>query len=203
MALQITDTRMTSDTTEHTAHVVIDALPEIGWEVSWLPYRVFTRDQAVTAMTIAETIAGHPVMTGVQELALDRWAAELGLTGPIAVEEVTKPRPRANRAGDPCPSWCTQDHNKELIPGNPQHGYIDTHHSDMTHAKGSAVQVQIFQRNSGPAISLMHVTGTAYLDLSAKDARSLAVMLAEQFPGLADDLLNATQVIADFIKNGA
>lgn len=47
---------MTSDQTRHTARR--DPERSGGWRVSWLPGRVLTRDQAVTAMILAgETAA--------------------------------------------------------------------------------------------------------------------------------------------------
>jgi hypothetical protein len=78
---------MTSDQTRHTAHVT-----ETGsWAVSWLPNRVFTRNEAITAMTLAEAVAvtdltdnGHDMW-----LHIDGWAAELGITGPHAVAEAS------------------------------------------------------------------------------------------------------------------
>jgi hypothetical protein len=54
---------MSSAATPHTA----TAWPAPGeptlWSVTWLPGRALTRDQAITAMTIAETVAGTPVLS--------------------------------------------------------------------------------------------------------------------------------------------
>ena len=77
----ITDTHMTSPATPHTATATGH-----GWEVSWLPGRTLTRNQAITAMTIA-TIAsgGVPRADDPIWLHLDGWAAELSLTAPGAV----------------------------------------------------------------------------------------------------------------------
>ena len=86
--ITITDTTMTSPATPHTATTTGD-----GWEVSWLPGRTLTRNQATTAMTIADMVGG----TGVPRaddpiwLFLDGWAAELGLTAPGAVARVSEP----------------------------------------------------------------------------------------------------------------
>ncbi|HEY6792064.1 MAG TPA: hypothetical protein VI365_32595 [Trebonia sp.] len=86
MATKISATEMTSDLTRHTAHAI-----EGGWEVTWLPGRVLTQGQAVTAMLLAETVAariddladnGHPLWGHI-----DGWAAELGISGPHAVAE--------------------------------------------------------------------------------------------------------------------
>ena len=50
---KITEDSMTSDQTRHTAARTAD-----GWTVTWLPGRVLNRNQAITAMTIAEEAAG-------------------------------------------------------------------------------------------------------------------------------------------------
>jgi hypothetical protein len=51
MATKISDTEMTSDITRHTATHTDD-----GWTVTWLPGRTLTRDEAITAMTVAEMV---------------------------------------------------------------------------------------------------------------------------------------------------
>jgi hypothetical protein len=51
MPLTITGTTMRSTSTPRTASTTRDG----GWSVSWLPERTLTRDQAISAMTIAET----------------------------------------------------------------------------------------------------------------------------------------------------
>lgn len=96
MSTKITDTEMTSDQTRHTAAVVPGAIIEGGptaWGVSWLPGRLLLRDQAITAMTLAEVIS-----TRADDLAdnasrlwlhVDGWAAELGITGPLALAEAS------------------------------------------------------------------------------------------------------------------
>jgi hypothetical protein len=86
--ITITDTTMTSPATPHTATATGG-----GWKVSWLPGRTLTRNQATTAMVIANIVGG----TGVPRaddptwLFLDGWAAELGLTAPSAVARVSEP----------------------------------------------------------------------------------------------------------------
>ena len=85
--LTITDTDMVSDTTRHTAHAWPVPDEPTLWSVTWLPGRALTRDQAITAMTIAEVVAvtdltdsQHPMW-----LHIDGWAVELGISGPRAV----------------------------------------------------------------------------------------------------------------------
>lgn len=89
--LAITGTKMTSDVTRHTAAVKPGATVEGGpaaWTVTWLPGRLLTRNQAITAMTIAEVVAEHdtpgdPLRAGHRIwLHLGSWAAELGIADP-------------------------------------------------------------------------------------------------------------------------
>lgn len=96
MATKISDTEMTSDLTRHTARMwpaPADACGVSLWSVSWLPGRLLTQNQAVTAMTIAEAVTEH-----ADDLAdngsrwwvfIDQWAAELAITGPHAVAEAS------------------------------------------------------------------------------------------------------------------
>jgi hypothetical protein len=97
--IRITGTSMSSPATPHTARAVGE-----GWEVSWLPGRTLTRNQAVTAMVIAYTVAGGAIRDSGDRVwpHLDNWAAELGLSGPDAVAQVSEPPgpgEPANRAG--------------------------------------------------------------------------------------------------------
>jgi hypothetical protein len=93
MALKITDTEMTSDITRQAARFSENAAADGGgaWLVPWVPARLLTQNQAVTAMTIAEAVIAH---TGDDdEFAdwrkhVDGWAAELGITGPWAILRV-------------------------------------------------------------------------------------------------------------------
>lgn len=91
MATTITDVLMTSDQTPHTAqwsqHAAADG--KGAWVVSWLPQRLLTRDQAITAMTLAEVVATQDVSTGPWLLHVEGWAGELGLTAQQAVALLT------------------------------------------------------------------------------------------------------------------
>jgi hypothetical protein len=91
MTLTINDTTMTSDQTAHTARRASGQ--QRGWEVSWLPGQTLDRNTTITAMTLADTAAtqtdlhdGHRLWPHIQS-----WAAELGLTGPDAVAQVSQP----------------------------------------------------------------------------------------------------------------
>jgi hypothetical protein len=61
--------------------------------VSWLPGRTLDRNQAITAMTIADMVGGMGVSRTDDPawMFLDGWAAELGLTAPGAVVRVSEP----------------------------------------------------------------------------------------------------------------
>ena len=84
--IRITSTHMSSPDTPHTATAD-------GWEVSWLPGRTLDRNQATTAMVIADIVGatGVPRADDPVWLHLDGWAAELGLTAPGAVARAAEP----------------------------------------------------------------------------------------------------------------
>ncbi|HZN71534.1 MAG TPA: hypothetical protein VFC00_07610 [Micromonosporaceae bacterium] len=87
MGVHIGATAMTGATTRHHA----EAAPG-EWRVTWLPDRLLTRNQAVTAMVLAEAVAATTV-TSEHRLwpHIDAWAAELGLSGPAAVVAASLP----------------------------------------------------------------------------------------------------------------
>jgi hypothetical protein len=85
MNIKITDEAMTSNTTPHSAQAEGD-----GWTVTWLPGRVLTRNQATTAMVLAETVAGGVSdHTDKRWLFIEGWANELGITGTDAVSKIS------------------------------------------------------------------------------------------------------------------
>jgi hypothetical protein len=86
--ITITETHMSSPDTPHTATVTGG-----GWQASWLPGRTLDRNQATTAMVIANIVGsgGVPRADDPVWLFLDGWAAELGLTAPAAVARVSQP----------------------------------------------------------------------------------------------------------------
>jgi len=77
VSTRITDTSMSSTSTDHTAR---RTHPTGQWRVSWLPRRLLTRNEAVTAMTIAEVIASRPAPDSRIWSAVKAWAAELDLS---------------------------------------------------------------------------------------------------------------------------
>ena len=84
MNIKITDEAMTSDTTPHSTRRDGD-----GWAVTWLPGRVLTRTQAITAMVLAETVAGglgdH---TDKRWPFIESWANELSMTAADATGKI-------------------------------------------------------------------------------------------------------------------
>jgi hypothetical protein len=128
MSTMITDTEMSSEATPHTA----TAWPVSGeptlWSVTWLPGRALTRDQAITAMTIAEMVTTHADAQNGTECwrpTLESWAAELGLTSDEAAKMASAPPPRSedktrnpakpspartNEISSPCPQQSWTEH---------------------------------------------------------------------------------------------
>jgi hypothetical protein len=99
MTLTINDTTMTSDQTTHTAR---QEPSRNRWQVSWLPGRTLDRNSAITAMILADTAADERVRDGHRLWPhIQGWAAELGLTGPEAVEAASQPPGGADRGHEP------------------------------------------------------------------------------------------------------
>jgi hypothetical protein len=88
MAIKIGDTAMTSETTGHSAR----HLPSGAWRVTWLPGSDLNRNEAITAMTLAETVANRPVTTEDRLWPhIEGWAAELGMGAEAAILGVRQP----------------------------------------------------------------------------------------------------------------
>jgi hypothetical protein len=87
MALTILDCTITSNQTSHTARRATDHARH--WEVSWLPGRHLTRNQAITAMALAEVC---PAARGGNweriRPHIQGWATELGLTAEQAATRI-------------------------------------------------------------------------------------------------------------------
>jgi hypothetical protein len=86
VAVTITDDQMTSDITRHVAQQMDVTIPKGGglWRVSWLPDRPITRNEAITAMTLAEMVTED-----ADRHAWSTFAAELGVTVDEAVERIS------------------------------------------------------------------------------------------------------------------
>lgn len=74
MGTRITDAGMTSDTTEHHAWPSAE-----GWHVSWLPDRVLDRNQAITAMVLAELYADSDNPDRKRQILMTSFEQELGI----------------------------------------------------------------------------------------------------------------------------
>jgi len=89
-SLEITDRHMRSGSMPHHAEPVNPNDQYGQWRVSWLPGREVDRDQAITAMQLALTVAaGHTEPGGRYWPFVRGWAEELGLTAEAAVELLT------------------------------------------------------------------------------------------------------------------
>jgi hypothetical protein len=99
MTVQITNDSMTSDLTAH--HAVWSRYAAAdghgAWLVSWLPGRLLDRNQAVTAMTLAEIVTdlarvGDPIQPGHRYWPhVEDWAAEVYMRPEDAVAAVMAP----------------------------------------------------------------------------------------------------------------
>ncbi|MFG1976446.1 hypothetical protein ACGFJC_44555 [Nonomuraea fuscirosea] len=97
MSLSITDTHMTSDGCPNVAELLAG-----GWTVTGYPGRLFDRNQAITAMLLAELLA---LTVPTDERLVHGWRTELGITetdGPHADRPVEK---RSDRASTLTASW--------------------------------------------------------------------------------------------------
>jgi hypothetical protein len=59
-----------------------------AWVVSWLPLRLLTKQQALAAMMLAETVSKG--ITPQDQQSIESWAHELGLTSSEAIAAVTQ-----------------------------------------------------------------------------------------------------------------
>ncbi|MEU8402707.1 hypothetical protein AB0C28_46620 [Nonomuraea sp. NPDC048892] len=75
MTLSITDTHMTSDACPNVAELRGDR-----WSVTGYPGRTFDRNQAITAMLLAEVRTQRPFPEDRIELLTATWRTELGIT---------------------------------------------------------------------------------------------------------------------------
>lgn len=220
MSLKITDTTMTSAVTPHTA--MAWPVPEVPgeptlWSVTWLPGRALTRNEAVTAMTIAETLALHPdALTSADRrwrMLLEPWAHELYLSANEAAEllaapphlgmeeprSTPEPPPvRANALGNPCPDWCTVEHVS-------QNRTVNLHIGDPVGNKSPLeTRVKLIQdgsdryRHERPEVSLSKSTAVVHLNHAQSEG------LADLLEALADDCTpDQLRAIAAEVRTGA
>lgn len=111
---------MTSDCSPHPGRVVADArsrgIPHRSqrgslsrsattasmWRVSWFPERPLGRNEATTAMVLAEVVSaiGERHQEHPRWPFIESWAAELGLSGPRAVARISEPTEAEREAGE-------------------------------------------------------------------------------------------------------
>ena len=88
MPLTINDRTMTSDRSPHAARLAPGT--QHHWEVSWLPGRRLTRNEAITAMTLAETCSTTRAPDPDRRwLFIEGWAEELGITADHAITRIS------------------------------------------------------------------------------------------------------------------
>jgi len=96
MALTITESRIESEDTDHYAEHVGSGM----WCVTWLLNRVLDRNQAITAMTLAEEVANS--LTISADFGLIRsLASELDLLGSEATAMILIPPAEGKERSDP------------------------------------------------------------------------------------------------------
>lgn len=230
MAMKISDDAMISDITGHSAQFRQDraADGQGAWVASWLPSRALTYNQAITAMTIAEAVAsadmdvqaGRPVDSDAWWANMTTWAAELKVSPNFAAAETagiygtpllvieSAPKVRSNRSGDPCPTWCTADHNELLIPGDQAYGYMSVHRSDPLLAPSvDGARVLVAQSPGGtPVVTLTAGQGRLGLEFGVEQARALAEILLADGAGptpVTDAILAAANMIAGVMLRAA
>ena len=90
MALKILGDSMSSDHSPHTARLAPGE--QHTWEVSWLPGRSLNRNEAVTAMVLADTTANGDVHPGHRAWPhIENWAGKLRMTGSQVLDRVVGP----------------------------------------------------------------------------------------------------------------
>jgi hypothetical protein len=96
VSLLISTDRMTSDVTGHQAIRVTGPCQPERWRVSRLPERRMSRNEAVTAMTLAETLAtpSEPDPHGRTAAVLAVLAGELDMTTTQVINRVSQERTR-------------------------------------------------------------------------------------------------------------
>jgi hypothetical protein len=109
--------------------------------------------------------------------------------------------PRANRDGQPCPSWCTTDHDKPIIDGEPMYGFMAIHNSDNLSHGFPPVAVKV-TRWPLEEKTTVRVDGADRLRITADQAAALALILEARhslagIASLIDELRYAAQVAWD------
>jgi hypothetical protein len=99
MPLTINEDSISGDRTSHTARLV-PGHPD-AWEVSWLPGQLLSRNTAITAMILADTLSSR-ILDPRDRLwpHIKGWAAEIGLTTPDVLIGVSQPPDHSSAESD-------------------------------------------------------------------------------------------------------
>lgn len=108
--------------------------------------------------------------------------------------------PRANRAGHPCPAWCTTNHDELLVDGNPGFGYMDNHTSSYLDSGPHLGAVKV-ARSARKGTTEVRLYGPG-LSLTPEEADALAQLLEDRhslagIASLIDELRSAAQIARD------
>lgn len=110
--------------------------------------------------------------------------------------------PRANRLGQACPSWCTQEHDRLVVDGKPEFGYLNGHSSDyMPSGRLSWGAVKV-SRLAQEETTKVRLDGAEQFRFSPEQADALAELLEDRHSlsgigHLIDELRAAAQIARD------
>lgn len=108
-------------------------------------------------------------------------------------QDAAAAKPRANRNGDACPTWCATDHDVPIIAGKPNLGYMDGHSSDYVASVFSPYRVKLCRyTDEGPKVRVDGPEKSVYL--TADRARAMASELGS-VPATTAALLGITDLI--------
>ena len=108
---------------------------------------------------------------------------------------------RTNRLGQPCPTWCTTDHDQLVIDGQPKYGFVLGHNSDymtIDRPGWGAVKVSRYPREEAK----VRLDGAKQIHLTPEQADALAQILEDRnslsgIGHLIDELRTAAQIARD------
>ena len=109
--------------------------------------------------------------------------------------------PRMNRQGDLCPSWCTTDHNRVLVPGSAI--YQDAHKSDRIGSASNVTDPDVMLTKLGFAGAFPEVAVSTFAGhvrvRPDRDAEDLAVFIEQ----LANVPPSKLALLADQVRAAA
>lgn len=217
MALQIGTDWITSDITNHRA-----TRTEDGWTVTWLGRRIVSRNQAITAMTVAEYTPRGSSEPGWNESVEGRnwwghlagWCKELNVKPAFAIAQTwvdpsEDPAIQRRYVGPgQCPSWCIVNHLALAVIDQPQHGYQTTHRSAPIRRQlplfGSSSIVVMQSPGRPPVVALVTGERIPHVELTAAEANTLVKFLTDRnggtVPPIGEELLLAVKMFREIIE---